>query len=65
MFYIFFLYPFLKDLREKEGIPDLRRAARFRFANVTLPEVSISSSRIGLLISFGRIELSKRVMSFN
>lgn len=29
-----------KVLREKEGIPDLRRAARYRYANVTLPEVS-------------------------
>ncbi|XP_021814079.1 uncharacterized protein LOC110756902 [Prunus avium] len=26
-------------MREKEGIPDLRRAARFRYASVTLPEV--------------------------
>ncbi|XP_068339228.1 uncharacterized protein [Pyrus communis] len=26
-------------LREREGIPDLRRAARFRYASVSLPEV--------------------------
>lgn len=26
-------------IREKEGIPDLRRTARFRYASVTLPEV--------------------------
>ncbi|BBH08628.1 Rhodanese/Cell cycle control phosphatase superfamily protein [Prunus dulcis] len=26
-------------MREKEGIPDLRRTARFRYASVTLPEV--------------------------
>jgi hypothetical protein len=26
-------------LRERDGIPDLRRAARFRYASVTLPEV--------------------------
>lgn len=66
MSYIFFLYAFLKDLREKDGIPDLRRAARFRFANVTLPEVGRSSSRVGLLISFVRIGLSDfKSLSFN
>ncbi|GLT56599.1 hypothetical protein SLA2020_296300 [Shorea laevis] len=27
-------------LRERDGIPDLRRAARFRYASVTLPEVN-------------------------
>ncbi|KAJ6696724.1 hypothetical protein OIU85_003107, partial [Salix viminalis] len=26
-------------LRERDGIPDLRQAARFRYASVTLPEV--------------------------
>ncbi|XP_034926768.1 uncharacterized protein [Populus alba] len=26
-------------LRERDGIPDLRRAARFRYASVTLPKV--------------------------
>ncbi|KAG5615297.1 hypothetical protein H5410_015121 [Solanum commersonii] len=34
------------DLREKEGIPDLRRAARFRFANVTLPEIDGSTRKL-------------------
>lgn len=30
---------FLKELRERDGIPDLRRAARFRYERVFLPEV--------------------------
>ncbi|XP_061943593.1 uncharacterized protein LOC133667900 isoform X4 [Populus nigra] len=30
---------YMKVLRERDGIPDLRRAARFRYAIVTLPEV--------------------------
>lgn len=40
-FRAFFLFLFLcvKALREREGIPDLRRAARYRYASVTLPEV--------------------------
>lgn len=42
-------YLFVKDLRERDGIPDLRRAARFRYASVTLPEVSS-----GILVSFSR-----------
>jgi hypothetical protein len=29
----------MKVLRERDGIPDLRRAAQFRYAIVTLPEV--------------------------
>jgi hypothetical protein len=29
----------VKVLRERDGIPDLRRAARFRYASVTLPQV--------------------------
>ncbi|KAI5555591.1 hypothetical protein BDE02_19G092900 [Populus trichocarpa] len=29
----------MRVLRERDGIPDLRRAARFRYASVTLPEV--------------------------
>jgi hypothetical protein len=33
---------FLKALREKDGIPDLRRSARFRYSSVTLPEVGFS-----------------------
>nr|TKS05886.1 hypothetical protein D5086_0000128620 [Populus alba] len=28
----------MKVLRERDGIPDLRRAARFRYASVTLPK---------------------------
>ncbi|XP_055800852.1 uncharacterized protein LOC129870210 isoform X1 [Solanum dulcamara] len=35
-----------EDLREKDGIPDLRRAARFRFANVTLPEIDGSVRKL-------------------
>lgn len=31
----------MKVMREKEGIPDLRGAARFRYASVTLPEVGL------------------------
>jgi len=30
---------YVKVLRERDGIPDLRRAARFRYASVTLPQV--------------------------
>jgi hypothetical protein len=29
---------YMKVLRERDGIPDLRRAARFRYASVTLLE---------------------------
>ena len=32
-------FSWLKVLRERDGIPDLRRAARFRYASVALPEV--------------------------
>ncbi|KAJ8551423.1 hypothetical protein K7X08_021438 [Anisodus acutangulus] len=35
-----------EDLREKECIPDLRRAARSRFANVTLPEIDGSVRKL-------------------
>ncbi|KAM3248412.1 putative protein isoform X4 [Capsicum annuum] len=35
-----------EDLREKEGIPDLRRAARSRFASVTLPEIDGSVRKL-------------------
>ncbi|XP_059292410.1 uncharacterized protein LOC132045853 isoform X2 [Lycium ferocissimum] len=35
-----------EDIREKEGIPDLRRAARSRFANVTLPEIDGSVRKL-------------------
>ena len=31
-----------KNFKERDGVPDLRRAARFRYASVTLPEVSAS-----------------------
>ncbi|XP_038884939.1 uncharacterized protein LOC120075529 [Benincasa hispida] len=40
-----------EDLREKDGIPDLRRGARARYASVTLPEVDGS---IRKLVSSGR-----------
>ncbi|KAM5548264.1 hypothetical protein ABKV19_002290 [Rosa sericea] len=33
-------------LREKEGIPDLRRGARYRYASVTLPEVDASVAKL-------------------
>ncbi|XP_019174625.1 PREDICTED: uncharacterized protein LOC109170118 [Ipomoea nil] len=35
-----------EDFRERDGIPDLRRAARFRYANVTLPEVDGSMKKL-------------------
>ncbi|OMO62151.1 hypothetical protein CCACVL1_22998 [Corchorus capsularis] len=35
-----------EDLRERDGIPDLRRAARFRYASVSLPEVSGSMLKL-------------------
>ncbi|KAG5530461.1 hypothetical protein RHGRI_025416 [Rhododendron griersonianum] len=34
------------DLRERDGIPDLRRSARFRYGNVTLPEVDGSVRKL-------------------
>lgn len=34
-----------EELREKEGIPDLRRGARFKYASVTVPEVDDSSKK--------------------
>ncbi|KAG6585229.1 uncharacterized protein LOC111454168 [Cucurbita moschata] len=40
-----------EDLREKDGIPDLRRRARARYASVTLPEVDDS---IRKLVTNGR-----------
>jgi len=39
-------FVFVKDLRERDGIPDLRRAARFRYGNVTLPEVDGSVRKL-------------------
>ncbi|KAI8537264.1 hypothetical protein RHMOL_Rhmol09G0010000 [Rhododendron molle] len=36
----------ISDLRERDGIPDLRRAARFRYGNVTLPEVDGSVRKL-------------------
>ncbi|KAG5530459.1 hypothetical protein RHGRI_025416 [Rhododendron griersonianum] len=48
-----FFQPFLlwdtgifADLRERDGIPDLRRSARFRYGNVTLPEVDGSVRKL-------------------
>ncbi|KAI3455488.1 hypothetical protein Pfo_012151 [Paulownia fortunei] len=35
-----------ENLREKDGIPDLRRAARFRYASVTLPEIDGSVKKL-------------------
>ncbi|XP_051147947.1 uncharacterized protein LOC127263055 isoform X2 [Andrographis paniculata] len=35
-----------ENLREKDGIPDLRRAARSRYASVTLPEIDGSVKRL-------------------
>ncbi|CAN4117385.1 unnamed protein product [Withania somnifera] len=35
-----------EDLREKEGIPDLRRAVRSRFVSVTLPEIDGSVRKL-------------------
>ncbi|KAL3824402.1 hypothetical protein ACJIZ3_020431 [Penstemon smallii] len=35
-----------ENLRERDGIPDLRRAARFRYASVSLPEVDGSVKKL-------------------
>ena len=35
------IFSFVKVLRERDGIPDLRRAARYRYASVTIPEVGL------------------------
>ncbi|GAB4850465.1 hypothetical protein Ancab_029771 [Ancistrocladus abbreviatus] len=35
-----------EDLRERDGIPDVRRAARFRYANVSIPEVDGSTRKL-------------------
>ncbi|CAO2838267.1 unnamed protein product [Amaranthus hypochondriacus] len=35
-----------EDLRERDGIPDLRRAARFRYADVSLPKVDGSLKKL-------------------
>ncbi|XP_068665947.1 uncharacterized protein [Aristolochia californica] len=35
-----------EDLRERDGIPDIRRGARFRYASVSLPEVDASLKKI-------------------
>ncbi|KAK4359669.1 hypothetical protein RND71_021898 [Anisodus tanguticus] len=43
---IFINVKYSVDLREKECIPDLRRAARSRFANVTLPEIDGSVRKL-------------------
>lgn len=37
---------FPQDLREKYGIPDLRRAARFRYASVTPLEVGLHHDNV-------------------
>ncbi|KAL0463853.1 UNVERIFIED_CONTAM: hypothetical protein Slati_0272900 [Sesamum latifolium] len=35
-----------KDLKDRDGIPDLRRGARFRYASVALPEVNGSVKKL-------------------
>ncbi|XP_010258449.1 PREDICTED: uncharacterized protein LOC104598222 isoform X1 [Nelumbo nucifera] len=35
-----------EDLRERDGVPDLRRRARFRYASVTLPEIGGSERKL-------------------
>ncbi|KAJ8615910.1 hypothetical protein MRB53_035282 [Persea americana] len=35
-----------EDLRERDGIPDLRRGARFKYANITLPEMDGSLRKL-------------------
>lgn len=35
-----------EDLRERDGIPDLRRTARFRYASVAFPEVDASVKKL-------------------
>ncbi|CAI9108577.1 OLC1v1008219C9 [Oldenlandia corymbosa var. corymbosa] len=40
-----------ENLRERDGIPDLRRAARYRYASVALPEVD---SNLRNLLNVGR-----------
>ncbi|XP_047959020.1 uncharacterized protein LOC125204405 isoform X2 [Salvia hispanica] len=35
-----------ENFKERDGVPDLRRAARFRYASVTLPEVDRSTKRL-------------------
>ncbi|CAN0923042.1 Calcium sensing receptor, chloroplastic [Linum grandiflorum] len=37
---------FLRVLRERDGVPDLRRATRSRYASVTLPEVDSSVRKL-------------------
>ncbi|MQL86973.1 hypothetical protein Taro_019503 [Colocasia esculenta] len=37
---------YLKDLRERDGVPDLRRRARFRYASVNLPKIDDSSRKL-------------------
>ncbi|KAL9257963.1 Calcium sensing receptor, chloroplastic-like protein [Drosera capensis] len=36
----------IDGLRERDGIPDLRRGARFRYANVSIPEVDDSTRKL-------------------
>ncbi|KAG6425897.1 hypothetical protein SASPL_110105 [Salvia splendens] len=35
-----------ENFKERDGVPDLRRAARFRYASVTLPEVDRSMKKL-------------------
>lgn len=37
---------FWQEMREKYGIPDLRRAARFRYASITPLEVGLKHTNV-------------------
>lgn len=39
-----------KNLRDRDGVPDLRRSARFRYASITLPEVVTLTTRIQFVV---------------
>lgn len=36
----------MKGLRQRDGIPDLRRTARFRYATVAFPEVDVNVKKV-------------------
>lgn len=46
---------FLQDLLEKDGIPDLRRAARFRYASVVPLEVGLRHDDVLKILLLTRI----------
>ncbi|XP_076902897.1 calcium sensing receptor, chloroplastic-like, partial [Bidens hawaiensis] len=37
---------YLKESKERDGIPDLRRGARFRYASVAFPEVDTNVKKV-------------------